>query len=106
MEKTQTIEEAIIHPIYEMVMEALTTNESFTRNHMSRQVAGVRTLSEELSVSMSLIYQMKKTGVLDEAVVSRIGKRIVFDVDKAWALAKNYQDRQRLERKERRCNNE
>ena len=41
------------------------------------------------------IYDLKKKGVLDEAIISRVGRKIVFDAEKARVLASNYQSDQR-----------
>lgn len=56
---------------------------------------GVKALSEELACCETTIYSMKREGVLDTAVVSKIGKRIVFDVAKARELANIYMDERR-----------
>jgi hypothetical protein len=41
------------------------------------------------------IYALKKEGVLDKAIVEQVGKRIIFDADKARMLADEYQKYQR-----------
>jgi hypothetical protein len=46
------------------------------------------------------VYTLKKIGVLDSAIVSQIGKRIVFDVNKARILADEYQKSRRAARRE------
>ncbi len=51
---------------------------------------GVRSLSEAIGCCESQIHALKKRGVFDDAIVSRIGKKIVFDIDKARALACEY----------------
>lgn len=51
---------------------------------------GVRALAQYLSCCDSTIYSLKREGVLDKAIVSRIGKNIVFDAEKARILAEKY----------------
>lgn len=51
---------------------------------------GVQELANQLGCCQSTIYSMKKEGVLDKAIVSRIGKKIIFDVEKAQELAINF----------------
>ena len=56
---------------------------------------GVRALAEYLGCCEATIYILKKDGVLDAAIISQIGKRIVFDGEKARSLA---EERQKLKR--------
>ncbi len=64
-------------------------------------VNGVQALADGLGCSPSTIYGLMRTareedgsaangGILKEAIVSRIGRRIVFDVERARTLANNY----------------
>lgn len=64
-------------------------------------VNGVQALADALSCSPSTIYALMRAmraedglseggGILRDAIVSRIGRAIVFDVEKARALAMNY----------------
>lgn len=48
---------------------------------------GVNALAQYLGCSESKVYALRRDGVLNEALVSRIGKRIVFDGDRARELA-------------------
>ena len=43
---------------------------------------------------------IKKEGVLDDAIVSQVGRKIIFNVGKARALADEYQRAQRELRRE------
>ena len=69
-----------------------------------QKALGVHALAVELGCSDSTIYALMRTpreedgsseggGILKPAIVSRIGRRIVFDVDKARELATQYQQR-------------
>ena len=69
-----------------------------------QKALGVHALAVELGCSDSTIYALMRIprekdgsseggGVLKDAIVSRIGRRIVFDVDKARELAKRSQQR-------------
>lgn len=60
---------------------------------------GVRELGAAIGCSESTIYTMKKTGVLDTAIISQIGRKIIFDVDKSRILADDHQRNQRQERR-------
>ena len=57
-----------------------------------KYVHGVSELSAYIGCCPSTIFNLKQKGVLDEAVVSRVGKKIVFDADKAWELASKYRE--------------
>ena len=57
----------------------------------SPQAIGITALADALSCSASQIYNLKKAHMLDDAVVSHVGRRIVFDVEKARAAANNWQ---------------
>ncbi len=60
---------------------------------------GIADLAQAVGCCQSTIYALKKSGVLDSAIVSRIGKRIIFDVGKARTVADNYQKEQRAFRR-------
>lgn len=56
---------------------------------------GMRALGDAIGCSLSTIYDLKKKGVLDEAIVSFVGRKIAFDVNTARFLADKYQSEQR-----------
>lgn len=58
-----------------------------TEENGPRYVYGISALSEFIGCSPSTIYSLKKEGVLDPAIVSRVSKRIVFDGPMARRLA-------------------
>lgn len=62
-------------------------------------VIGVRELALYLGCCEATIYALKRDGILDDAIVSRIGKKIVFDGEKAREAAADYQDKQRALRR-------
>ena len=59
------------------------------------KVTGVRQLAEYLSCCESTVYLLRREGVLDSAVISRVGKNIVFDGGKARELAQAYMQEHR-----------
>ena len=61
-------------------------------------VIGMKELAARLGCCESTIYAIKKLGILDSAIVSQIGKRIVFDVERVRELADEYQRAQREQR--------
>ena len=83
--------------IYVLVQTAA---ESITATIPRRKVQaiGIHKLAEELGCSVSMLYDLKKKGVLDDSIVSHIGKKVVFDVEKACTLANEYQTSQRAKR--------
>jgi len=52
--------------------------------------SGVAKLAEALDCSQSQIYMLMRQHILDDAVVSRIGRRTVFDVNIARKAAQKY----------------
>lgn len=60
--------------------------------------SGVKELSDMIGCCQSTVYALKKQGVLDSAIVSQIGKKIIFDIEQARVLADAYQKAQREER--------
>ncbi|MCQ2179035.1 MAG: DUF3853 family protein [Bacteroidales bacterium] len=84
--------------------EFLQLNELRTSDHqtpmpVSHSYAhGVSELAEKIGCCQSTIYTLKKQGILEDAIVSQIGRRIVFDVEKARILADEYQRTQRDKR--------
>ena len=55
----------------------------------------MKELAAYLGCCESTIYAIKKSGALDEAIISKIGHRIVFDAEKARELANEYQCQKR-----------
>jgi hypothetical protein len=53
-------------------------------------ITGARALAEYLGCCETTVYLLKKEGVLENAIVSHIGRKIVFDGEKARALAEEY----------------
>jgi len=52
--------------------------------------SGTKELAAHLACSESTIYALRRDGVLEDAVVSQIGRRIVYNVERARELANNY----------------
>lgn len=52
--------------------------------------ASVHALAEYLGCCDATIYEMKREGVLDDAIVSKIGKKTIFNGEKARQLASAY----------------
>ncbi len=83
---------------------SISTGKGIAPSPAGQKAFGVHALAVELGCSDSTIYALMRTarkedgssddgGVLKDAIVSRIGRRIVFDVDKARELAKQSQQR-------------
>lgn len=108
MNKYIDIQGLLEKPVWQMTGEeycqlthyalSLSPNSGPSQAPAGRKALGVHALAEELGCSESTIYALMRTsrkedgsseggGVLKPAIVSRIGRRIVFDVDKARELA-------------------
>ena len=64
------------------------------------RITGVRALAEYLDCCESTVFMLRRNGVLDEAIISQIGKKIVFDGEKARELASAFQQEQRAARRD------
>lgn len=112
MSTLKSIEGLLEKPVYMMTGEeylelthyalANSPNAANRPAQAGQKALGVHALAVELGCSDSTIYALMRApreedgsaiggGVLREAIVSRIGRRIVFDVDKARKLADGYQ---------------
>lgn len=60
-----------------------------TQNQVE-QAIGLAALARALCCSTSQLAKLRRDGVLDDAIISRIGRRIVFDVDKARVAANKW----------------
>lgn len=63
-----------------------------------RQAIGMKALAEALGCSTSLLYGIRHNTDFEEAVISRIGKKEVYDVETARKIANDYMKRAREER--------
>lgn len=53
-------------------------------------LTGIKALAAYLDCGTTTVCALRKAGVLDNAVISQIGRRIVFDGEQARALANDY----------------
>jgi hypothetical protein len=63
-----------------------------------RQAIGMKALADALGCSTSLLYGIRHNTDFEEAVISRIGKKEVYDVETARKIANDYMKRAREER--------
>ena len=117
METINKIEVLLQKPLWQMTGEeycqlthyalSLTPNAGSSQAPIGQKALGIHALAVELGCSDSTVYGLMRTpreedgsfeggGVLKDAIVSRIGRRIVFDVDKARELAKQSQQREEV----------
>ena len=68
-----------------------------TPTEATKYVYGILDLAAYIGCCASTIYDLKKRGVLDAAIVSKVGKRIVFNAPLARQLADDYQQQRRAE---------
>ena len=114
METINKIEGLLQKPLWQMTGEeycqlthyalSLSPNTGSSQAPTVQKALGIHALAVELGCSDSTVYSLMRTprkedgsseggGILRDAIVSRIGRRIVFDVDKARELAKQSQQR-------------
>lgn len=112
MENKSNISELLSKPLWQMTGEeyyeltqfalASSRNAGSGSTPAGQKALGVHALAVELGCSDSTIYALMRApreedgsteggGILKPAIVSRIGRRIVFDVDTARRLADGYQ---------------
>ena len=112
MNSYTNIEGLLEKPLWQMTGEeycqlthyalSLSPNTGSSPTPPEQKAFGVHALAVELGCSDSTVYALMRTpreedgsaeggGILRPAVVSRIGRRIVFDVDTARRLADDYQ---------------
>lgn len=65
------------------------------------RIKGVQAVAEYCACSPSQIAKLLREGVLGSAILSRIGKTIVFDGEEARHCANEYQMKQRASRREK-----
>ncbi len=56
-------------------------------------IHGIQALAEYLGCSESTVYLMKKDGIFDKAIVSTVGKKIIFDGRLALKLANKHREK-------------
>ncbi|MEE3391119.1 MAG: DUF3853 family protein [Candidatus Cryptobacteroides sp.] len=114
MKDEKIIEGLLVKPLWQMTGEeycqltqyamSLSPNVETSPVPMGQKALGVHALAVELGCSDSTIYALMRAAreedgsaeggeILKPAIVSLIGRRIVFDVDKARDLAIQYQRR-------------
>ena len=114
MEKTTHIDGLLEKPLWQMTGEeycqlthyalslAAGTGTGISQPLSGQKALGVHALAIELGCSDSTVYSLMRTpreedgsaeggGILKSAIISRIGRRIVFDVETARRLADDYQ---------------
>lgn len=82
--------------IYSLI-QAANASSNTSKDVPSKLCTGIHALAEHLGCCESTIYMLKREGVLDKAVISHIGKKIVFDVEKAREAAENFRKNKKAE---------
>lgn len=107
MTENQIAAQLLAKPIWQMTGEEFLKLNALSRPEQPAQAAGtpialacgLDELGEKIGCCRTTIYQMRKHGVLDDAVVSNIGRKIIFNIEKARELANSYQNEQREKRR-------
>lgn len=63
------------------------------------RVKGVHDLAQYLCCSESQVYKLLRAGVLESAILFKVGKSIVFNGEVALKCAADYQEQQRITRR-------
>lgn len=81
-------------PIWQMTGEEFLTLTKQTKDDnqstQPKYAYGMLALGEALGCSLSTIYSLKRNKILDQAIVSVVGRKIAFDIEKARYLADKY----------------
>lgn len=72
------------------LQQAIVGCEGALHDNTRKTCSGTRELAAHLSCCESTIYALRRDGVLDDAVISQIGRRIVYNIDRARELANEY----------------
>lgn len=105
MEEKLDISKLLATPLWQMTGEDFVSLTKFSRadnNSAQSQpihITGVHALAQYLHCSDSTIFMLRRIGIIEPAIVSQIGKVIVFDGEKARELAYEFQKSQRATRK-------
>lgn len=98
----QDIQKLLERPLWQMVgrefvalLEQCSGNKEAFPEKKVVSVTGVHELAGYLQCSDSMVYRLRREGVLNDAIISRIGKSIVFDAEKARCLANEYLNEKR-----------
>lgn len=94
-ENPSNISDLLSKPVWQMTgaefcsLVRYANSQSAQQDDVSKRVQchGMKELADFLGCSVSKIYSLKSSGVLDDAIISHIGKSIVFDGKKALELA-------------------
>ncbi len=54
------------------------------------RICGMAALSDYLGCGETTLYELKKNGILDKAIISSIGRKYIFDGKKARELVNEY----------------
>lgn len=77
------------------LQQAIVGCEGALHDNTRKTCSGTKELAAHLSCCESTIYALRRDGVLDDAVISQIGRRIVYNIDRARELANEYLGKKR-----------
>ena len=107
MDTNDAIAQLLVKPIWQMTGEEFLQLNEYSRSRTASSLSegasesveyahGVSELAQKIGCSVATVFSLKKAGVLDGAVVSHIGKKIIFDVNKARTLADEFRRKRRV----------
>ena len=110
-ENNINIDDLLVRPIWQLTCEeyvalmrhVLSEHGSTSDFSLPRQAIGMSALAKALGCSASLLYGIRHHVDFSDAVISRIGRKEVYDIEAVRALANEYTKRER-EARQRRAN--
>lgn len=108
MQKKPSIFDLLSKPLWQLTGEEYVQLHAYAvkiandKNGVTKTVTrctGAQELARFLTCCESTVYSMKREGVLDEAILSSVGKSTVFDGEKARELAQAYMQEHRQGKK-------
>lgn len=81
--------------IFALVQAAMASSNTLSGTSIVH-CTGIHALARYLECSESQVFMLKRNGVFDGAIISRVGKKIIFDADKARAAAEKYKNEKKV----------
>lgn len=73
-----------------MLRHTFSDRSSGNRGQDRKVAHGLAELKESLGCGRTRLIELQKLGVFDDAIISSVGKKYLYDVDKALEAAMNY----------------
>ena len=88
------IQELLAKPVWQMTGQEFCTLQKYALSEAAenrvKRISGLQELSEYVGCGVSQLCKIKKTGALDRAILSGMGRSIIFDGDAAREAVRDY----------------